>query len=166
MAAVAAAVVFSVVLLVLLGILLAQRARKGADQTGPKRIVVLPFLNPEATDDDYFVDGVSDAVRGKLASLPGLEVIARASSMAYKKTRETPAQIARGLAVPYLLKGAVRRQGGAGMAGRVRMEVELVQVTSSSGQSSKWKETFDAEATDIFRVQSDIAKGVGLRGQP
>ena len=62
---------------------------------GVKRVAVLPFENLGAAEDDYFADGIADAVRGKLTSLPGIEVIARGSSTPYKKTTKTPQQIAR-----------------------------------------------------------------------
>ena len=55
-----------------------------------KRVAVLPFENLGAPEDDYFADGIADAVRGKLTSLPGVEVIARGSSTPYKKTTKTP----------------------------------------------------------------------------
>ena len=63
--------------------------------TGVRRVAVLPFENLGAAEDDYFADGIADAIRGKLASVPGLEVIARGSSTPYKKTTKTPQEIAR-----------------------------------------------------------------------
>ena len=58
---------------------------------------MLPFENLGAPEDDYFADGIADEVRGKLTSLPGIEVIARGSSTPYKKTNKTPQEIAREL---------------------------------------------------------------------
>jgi TolB-like protein/Flp pilus assembly protein TadD len=151
------------VLLVLAGVILWRRTRRGAVEAGgSKRVVVLPFENLGAAEDDYFADGVADAVRGKLAPLPGLEVIARASSMAYKKAAKTPVQIAGELGVRYLLRATVRRQKGAGMASRVQVSPELLEVSGSGAPTSKWKQAFDAELGGVFQVQSDIARRVAL----
>ena len=72
----------------------APAGRRGAAAAGVKRVAVLPFENLGAPEDDYFADGIADEIRGKLTSLPGLEVIARGSSTPYKKTTKTPKQIA------------------------------------------------------------------------
>ena len=60
--------------------------------SGVKRVAVLPFENLGAAEDDYFADGIADAIRGKLTSVPGLQVIARGSSTPYKKTTKTPSR--------------------------------------------------------------------------
>jgi len=149
------------VLLALAGVIIGRRAQKGtAEAGGPKRVVALPFENLGAPEDDYFADGVADAVRGKLVSLSGLEVIARATSAAYKKAAKTPAQIARELGVRYLLRGTVRRQKGAGTTSRVQVSVELVEASGSGAPISMWKHPFDAELAGVFQVQSDIARRV------
>ena len=85
------------------------RAHPGAiGAAGVKRVAVLPFENLGAVEDDYFADGIADEVRGKLTSLPGLQVIARGSSTPYKKTTKTPKQIAEELNASYLLTATVR----------------------------------------------------------
>ena len=124
-----------------------------------KRVAVLPFENLGSPEDDYFADGIADAVRGKLTSLPGLEVIARGSSIPYKKTTKTPKQIAQELDAPYLLTATVRWQKGGGTS-RVQVSPELVQVKASGAPASRWQEPFDAALTDVFQVQSDIATRV------
>jgi len=107
------------VLLALAILIVGRRARKGTVEAGgPKRVVVLPFENLGAAEDDYLADGIADAVRGRLASLPGLEVIARACSAAYKRPAKSPVQITRELGVCCLLRATVRRQKGAGTASR------------------------------------------------
>ncbi len=165
--AVGAAVLLALLALLFAGIILGRRAHKRtAEAGGPKRVVALPFQNLGASEDDYFADGVADAVRGKLASLSGLEVIARASSAAYKKAAKSPVQIARELGVRYLLKATVRRQKGAGTASRVQVSPELLEVPGSGAPTSKWKQPFDAELAGVFQVHSDIArrvaKGLGV----
>ena len=93
------------------GVFLLRRPHKGGGEAGGvKRIAVLPFENLGSPEDDYFTDGMSDEVRGKLTSLPGIEVIARGSSTPYKKTNKTPKQIAGELNVHYLLTATVRSE--------------------------------------------------------
>ena len=150
----------AVILLTAAGFVLWKRARPVSPASSAvKRIAVLPFENQGAPEDDYFVDGISDEVRTKLTSLPGVEVIARGSSTEYKKTAKKPKQIANELGVGYLLTATVRWQKSAGMA-RVHVTPELVEVTNSGAPSSKWEQPFDAAVTDVFQVQSDIASRV------
>ena len=120
-----------------LGVLLAWlRTRPEAGTAGPKRLAVLPFENLGRPEDEYFADGVTDEVRGKLAALPGLEVIARTSSSQYKETAKSPRQIGRELGVDTCSpgpSGGRRTQGGQS---RVRVSPELVQVSTAS---TKWQ---------------------------
>ncbi|HEY6221259.1 MAG TPA: serine/threonine-protein kinase, partial [Candidatus Eisenbacteria bacterium] len=124
-----------------------------------KRVAVLPFENLGAPEDDYFADGIADAVRGKLTALSGVEVIARASSITYKKTTKTPSVIAHELDAPYLLTATVRWQK-AGDGGRVEVTPELMEVKETGAPAAKWQKPFDSTLTDVFRVQSEIATQV------
>ena len=117
------------------------------------RLAVLPFENLGDTADAYFADGVSDEVRGKLASLSGLEVIARTSSSQYRRTTKPTRQIAQELGVQYLLTGTVRWEKRPGTS-RVRVSPELVDARSGA---AKWQAPFDASITDVFQVQGEIA---------
>ena len=118
-----------------LGVFLAWlRTRPDAGAAGPKRLAVLPFENLGRPEDEYFADGITDEVRGKLAELPGLEVIARTSSVQYKKTTKSPQQIGQELGVQYLLTGTVRWEKQAGGQSRVRVSPELVQVATALDQ--------------------------------
>ena len=153
--------VAAVVIIAAAGVFLFRRPQRGGGVAGGvKRVAVLPFENLGAPDDDYFADGISDAVRGKLTSLRGVQVIARGSSTPYKKTTKTPKQIAQELDVGYLLTATVRWQKGAGVASRVEVSPELVEIPSSGAPTSKWQESFDAALTDVFHVQADIATKV------
>ncbi|HEY3124471.1 MAG TPA: serine/threonine-protein kinase [Thermoanaerobaculia bacterium] len=148
------------VVLAVAGVLILRRSHKGAGEAEVvKRVAVLPFENVGAPEDDYFADGVADEIRGKLTSLPGVEVIARGSSTPYRKTTKTPRQIADELDVRYLLTATVRWQKATG-ASRVHVTPELVEVRKSGAPSSKWQQPFDAALTDVFQVQSDIASRV------
>ena len=83
-------------------------ARQDEGAPTARRLAVLPFDNMGDADDGYFVDGVADEVRGKLASLPGLLVIARTTSIQYKQSAKTPTEVGRELGVDYVLTGTVR----------------------------------------------------------
>jgi len=125
---------------------------------GTKRLAVLPFENLGAATDEYFADGITDEVRGKLASLNGLQVTARQSAIQYKKTAgKTPEQIAHELGVEFLLTGTVRWQTEQGGARRVRVSPELIRAVDGTTQ---WQQAFDTELNDVFQVQADIAARV------
>jgi len=123
------------------------------DAGNAKRLAVLPFENLGGPGDEYFADGVTDEVRGKLTSLPGLRVIARSSSAQYKKSTKSPQEIGRELGVDWLLTGTVRWEKGAG-GNHVRVSPELIQVATGS---TTWQQPFDAALTDVFQVQADMA---------
>ncbi len=151
----------AVVLVVLAaaGLFLWKRPRTDASAGGVKRVAVLPFENLGSPEDDYFADGIADQVRGKLTALPGIEVIARASSTPYKKTSKTPQEVARELSANYLLTATIRWQKGGG-GSRVQVSPELVEIKADGPPASKWQQAFDASLTDVFQVQSDIASKV------
>ena len=133
------------------------RGPAGGSTTGSVvRLAVLPFENRGAADDSYFVDGVADQVRGKLMGLRGFQVTARASSDQYKGVKKTPQQIGSELGVDYLLTSTVTWAKADGK-GRVQVVPELIDVKTGAG---KWQQSFDAELTDIFQVQGDIATKV------
>ncbi|HSU94339.1 MAG TPA: serine/threonine-protein kinase, partial [Gemmatimonadaceae bacterium] len=142
------------------GLLFAWRSKSHDDAptaSGAMRLAVLPFENMGDTSDAYFADGITDAVRGKLTGLPGIEVIGLASSGQYRKTTKTPQQIGEELGVRYLLIGRVHWARGPGGASRVQVSPELVETETAA---SKWQQPFDAPLTDVFQVQADIASKV------
>jgi serine/threonine-protein kinase len=125
-----------------------------ATDAGTSRLLaVLPFENLGSAEDEYFADGVSDEIRGKLAGLTGLRVTARSSSNQYKKTDKSPEEIGRELGVDYLLTGTVRWDKSDG-GSRVRVSPELIRVTTGS---TEWQEPFDAALTEVFEVQAEVA---------
>ena len=152
----AAVAVAAVALLVAAGLWL--NARRAQPASTEKRLAVLPFENLGSADDDYFADGITDEVRGKLAALPGLQVTARSSAVQYRKgMSKTPAQIGQELGVEYLLTGTVRWQRTQAGGRRVRVSPELIRVADSS---ARWQQPFDTELNDVFQVQADIASRV------
>ena len=116
------------------------------------RLAVLPFENLGDSGDVYFAEGMADEVRGKLAGLPGLEVIARGSSSPYRGSTMPAARIAEELGARYLLTGTVRWEKGS--PSRVRVSPELIEARTGV---TRWARPFDAAVTDVFAVQADIA---------
>src|SRR5690349_18256780 len=137
-----------------------RRSTVGGEPTAGHRIIaVLPFDNLGDSADGYFADGVSDEVRTKLGQVAGLEVIARGSSLEYRRTTKRPAEIAHELGADYLLTGTVRWEKSGG-TNRVRVTPELVDARPGQAAHSKWGQQFDASLTDVFQVQGDIATKV------
>jgi TolB-like protein len=158
-AVVVGAALAAVALIVVGALLLRSRHAATPGAAGPKRIAVLPFENQGAAEDAYFADGMTDEVRGKLATLPGLAVIARSSSDQYKGTTKAAAQIAGELGTRFLLTAKVRWQKSGG-ASRVRVTPEMVEVVGAGTPIARWQDSFDAVLDDVFRVQGEIATRV------
>ena len=148
---------------VVLGVLFAWRRSEPdpvASLDTAKRVAVLPFENLGDSADAYFAEGLTDAVRGKLASVPGLQVIASTSTSQYRGSAKPPRQIAGELGVRYLLVGRVRWDKRGGGASRIEVSPELIELAKEGAPTTRWQEPFDAAFTDVFRVQSDIATRV------
>jgi serine/threonine protein kinase/tetratricopeptide (TPR) repeat protein len=141
--------------------LLLRPRHSGAPETaGPMRIAVLPFENEGAAEDAYFADGMTDEVRIKLATLPGLAVIARSSSDQYKGSTKPAKKIAEELGVSYFLSATVRWQKGGAGPSRIRVTPELLEVKTAGAPTARWQDSFDAVVDDVFRVQGEIATRV------
>ncbi len=155
------AAVFAVAVLVAAIMWLRREPTPTSMDTGLIRIAVLPFEYLGMTEDAYFADGITEDVRGKLASLPQLTVIARGSSMSYKGTGKSPQTIAKELEVGYLLSGTVRWQKGvSGSISRIRVAPELVEVSGKGTPTIRWQDSYDAVVEDVFHVQAEIAARV------
>ena len=116
-------------------------------------VAVLPFANLSGDPaQSYFSDGLSEEVRGALARNERLKVAAPTSSNKFRARDDDAKAIGQKLDVAYLLMGSVRRSGNA-----VRITSELIDAPSGF---SKWSQTFDRQMTDIFAVQSEIARTV------
>lgn len=126
----------------------------------PARLAVLPFLNQGDSADAYFADGMTDELRGKLTTIPGLEVVASLSSNEYRGVDRKLADIARELGVGYLLVGKIRWQKEPDGSSRVRVSPELIRVSPGEAPITRWQHAFDTSLTDVFAVQADIATRV------
>jgi TolB-like protein/tetratricopeptide (TPR) repeat protein len=118
-----------------------------------KSIAVLPFGNLSRDPDNaYFTEGVQEEILTRLAKVADLRVIARTSTQRYKSAPENLSQIGKELGVAHILEGTVQR-----VAEKVRVSVQLINV---SNEAHLWAETYDRKLTDIFAVESEIAKTI------
>ncbi|PYL20965.1 MAG: hypothetical protein DMF44_13985, partial [Verrucomicrobia bacterium] len=130
--------------------------RSAASNPAPseKSIAVLPFENLSRDPDNaFFADGVQDEILTNLAKIADLKVISRTSVMQYKSgIARNLRQIARELGVANILEGSAQKSGDA-----VRVNVQLIKAADGS---HLWADTFDHKLTDIFSVESEVAKAV------
>ncbi len=132
------------------------RAAEG-EPAGWKTLAVLPFKNLGPPEDAYFADGVTEELTSRLAGLSGLGVISRTSADQYRQSTKTLREIARELHADYILEGSVRWEHGGDGKGRVRVTPQLIRVRDDS---HLWSDRFDADLSDVFGVQSQIAERV------
>ena len=118
-----------------------------------KSIAVLPFENlSEDKSNAYFADGIQDEILTRLSKIADLKVISRTSTQRYKKTHQKLSEIAKQLGVANLLEGSVQKTND-----QVRVNVQLIR---AANDSHLWAETFDRRLTDIFSVESEVAKAI------
>ena len=122
-----------------------------------KMLVVLPFENLGAPEDEYFADGITEEITSRLVSVRGLGVISRTSAIQYKNTNKTIKQIGKELGVDYVLEGTVRWNRSSEGKGQVRITPQLIRVINDY---SLWAENYERTIGDIFSIQSDIAEEV------
>jgi len=121
------------------------------------RLVVLPFENLGSTDDEYFADGITDAITARLAGIHGLSVISRQSAIQYKKKEKDTRQVAKELLVDYILEGTVQRERPSDPTSRVRIIPQLIK---ASEDTHVWTDIYDDDMSEVFRLQSDVAEQV------
>ena len=122
-------------------------------RTAEKSIAVLPFENrSDEKENAYFADGIEDEILTRLSNISDLKVISRTSTRQYQSKPANLREIAKQLGVANILEGSVQK-----VADQVRVNVQLINVQSDS---HLWAETYDRKLTDIFGVESEIAKGI------
>src|SRR6184192_3511930 len=118
-----------------------------------KSIAVLPFENrSEEKANAYFADGIQEEILTRLSKIADLKVISRTSTQHYKSAPENLPEIARELGVAHIVEGSVQKRGDV-----VRVNVQLIK---AANDSQLWADTFDRKLTDIFSVESEVAKAV------
>jgi eukaryotic-like serine/threonine-protein kinase len=124
-----------------------------APSPNEKSIAVLPFENrSEDKSNAYFTDGVQDEILTRLSKIGDLKVISRTSTQRYKNTSQNLSEIANQLGVANLLLGSVQKTND-----QVRVNVQLIR---AANDSHLWAETFDHKLTDIFSVETEVAKAI------
>ncbi|HET6886465.1 MAG TPA: protein kinase [Candidatus Udaeobacter sp.] len=118
-----------------------------------KSIAVLPFENLSRDPDNaYFAAGIQEEILTRLASISDLKVISRTSTQHYQSKPKNLGEIAKQLGVAHILEGSVQKSGDV-----VRVNVQLIEAASDS---NLWANTFDRKLTDIFSVESEVAKAI------
>ena len=145
------------VLVLVIGLLLFQRLHHNVptpvSSSPEKSIAVLPFDNLSRDPDNaYFAEGIQEEILTRLAGIADLKVISRTSTQRYQSKPGNLAEIAKQLGVANILEGSVQKA-----ADQVRVNVQLVNAQTDS---HLWAETYDRKLTDIFSVESEIAKGI------
>ena len=143
------------------GLFVYQLVRSKSDSSGSptaatianKSIAVLPFDNLSRDPDNaYFCEGVQDEILTRLAKVADLKVISRTSTQHFKSTPDNLPQIAKQLGVAHILEGSVQKSSD-----QVRVNVQLINALTDA---HLWADTYDRKLTDIFAVESEIAKTI------
>src|SRR5262249_43170567 len=124
-----------------------------AQNAPTKSIAVLPFENLSRDPDNaYFAEGIQEEILTRLAKIADLKVISRTSTQQYQSKPGNLSEIAKQFGVANILEGTVQKA-----ADMVRVNVQLINAQTDS---HLWAETYDRKLTDIFAVESEIAKGI------
>jgi TolB-like protein/Flp pilus assembly protein TadD len=127
--------------------------RQTGESISQKSIAVLPFENLSRDPDNaYFATGIQEEILTRLAGIADLKVISRSSTQQYQSKPRNLREIAKQLGVANILEGSVQKA-----ADKLRVNVQLVNAQTDS---HLWAETYDRKLTDIFSVESEIAKGI------
>jgi serine/threonine protein kinase/Flp pilus assembly protein TadD len=134
-----------------LGIWLYQRTRSFTPLE--RSIAVMPFENLSSEKENaYLAEGIQDEILTRLSKIADLKVISRTSTQHYASAPENLREIAKQLGVAHILEGSVQKSADA-----VRVNVQLIK---AANDSHLWSDTFDRKLTDIFSVESEVAKNI------
>jgi TolB-like protein len=129
------------------------RGRPATHQLEIKSLAVLPLENLSGdSSQDYFADGMTEALITDLGKISSLRVISRTSVMHYKGTAKTLPEIARELNVDAVVEGAVMRS-----ADRVRITAQLIQAATDK---HLWAETYERDLRDVLALQSEVTRDI------
>jgi TolB-like protein/class 3 adenylate cyclase len=130
-----------------------EAGRPGGASISEKSVAVLPFENLSSDKENaYFAEGIQDEILTRLSKIADLRVISRTSTQHYKSAPENLPEIAKQLGVANIVEGSVQKSGDA-----VRVNVQLIKAASDS---HLWADTFDRKLTDIFSVETEVAKAI------
>jgi len=124
-----------------------------AHSPNEKSIAVLPFADLSQTrDQEYFCDGIQEEILTRLSKIRDLKVISRTSTQRFKSAPKSLPEIAKQLGVENILEGTIQKAEG-----QVRVNVQLI---NARNDSNLWAEKYDRNLTDVFAVESEIAKAI------
>src|SRR5882724_1348019 len=127
--------------------------RSEASKLSTKSIAVLPFASlSEDKSNAYFAEGIQDEILARLSKIADLKVISRTSTLQYQSKPGNLSEIGKQLGVAHVLEGSVQKVGD-----QVRVSVQLI---NAQNDSHVWADTYDRKLTDIFGVESEIAKSI------
>jgi len=130
-----------------------RRPIRSASAIVEKSIAVLPFENLSRDPDNaYFADGIQDEILTRLSKIADLKVISRTSTQQYQSKAGNLSEIARQLGVAHIVEGSVQKSGES-----VRVNVQLIK---AANDAHLWADTFDRKLTDIFSVETEVAKAI------
>ena len=142
-----------IVVLSLAAFVLTKLFRAPLAEGGIKSLVVLPLENLSGDpSQEYFADGMTDALIGDLAKIKGLQVISRTSAMHYKGVNKPLKEIAGELKVDAVIEGTVQRAGD-----RVLIRAQLIQADTDR---HLWAESYERDLRDVLALQNEIAQAV------
>jgi len=149
----AAIALLGLVLVMSVALIIRRRQSSGLDVSQIRSIAVLPLQNLSGdASQDYFSDGLTEALTTDLAQIHALRVVSRTSAMRYKATTKPLPQIAAELNVDAVIEGSVLQS-----AGRARITVQLIQAKTDR---HLWANTYEGDAQDILGLQTVLAKAV------
>jgi serine/threonine protein kinase len=134
------------------------RLATGVSNARIQSLAVIPFANLSGDpDQEYFSDGMTDALITDLAQIGSVKVISRTSTMQYKKTKKTLPEIARELNVDGIVEGTVQRSGD-----RVRITAQLIH-----GPSDKhiWANSYERDVSDVLAIERDVTQEIARQIQ-
>jgi serine/threonine-protein kinase len=129
----------------------------GTPAEGRRRIVVLPFENLGASEDEYFAAGMTEEITSRLAGVQALGVTSRTTAREYDRRGKTLRKVGADLGVDFVLEGTVRWDRSQGSPGRVRITPQLIRVADDT---HLWAATYERQMSDVFALQSEVAEEV------
>ncbi|HYW31320.1 MAG TPA: protein kinase [Gemmatimonas sp.] len=153
------ATMFAVIMLLVLAIggVAARKFMSGDRVADRSRLVVLPFRNVGAAEDEYFADGVTEEITSRLSSVSSIGVIARTSATQYRNSDKSVKQIGEELGVGYLIEGSVRWDRLAVGKPGVKIAIRLIRVSDGT---QMWSTDLTVELAAVFDVQAMVAERV------
>jgi adenylate cyclase len=134
-------------------VVVSKKSARSTSTPPEKSIAVLPFENlSDDKSNAYFAEGIQEEILTRLSKIAALKVISRTSTAKYKSAPDNLREVGKQLGVATLLEGSVQKAND-----QIRVNVQLIR---AANDSHLWADTFDRKLTDVFAVESEIAKSI------